>query len=133
MQQFYEPSLLTCFKSGLMLAVLFAVPTAVYHYSASVLWTGIMAIVISSFIYNHSLSSAGLNAAMIRMSSCSAITETLIITLALFANLAVFVITANQFTFMENGFDAVRVVLATTLIAYLPFSVFAVATIIIRD
>lgn len=116
-----------------MLAVLFAVPTTVYHYSESVLWTGVIAIVVSSFIYNHSLSSAGLNAAMVRMSSLSVFAELCVIALALAANFLLFVIITNQFTFIETGFDVIRVIVATTLVAFLPFSFFAFSSLIFRD
>ena len=124
MKRFYSPTLTTCFKSGLVLALFSAVPTLVFHYFGSILPTGIAAIIVAASLVNNSLAQAGFHAVLIRLSTYTTLVETVIILLAILISFIIFVIASNMLVFLENGFDAARIIAATSLISLLPFTAF---------
>ena len=65
--------------------------------------------------------------ALIRLSSFSTAVETLLKLLAGSAHLALYIILANQLTFLDRGYDAARIILATTLVSFLPVTLFALS------
>ncbi|MFC3052371.1 hypothetical protein [Kordiimonas pumila] len=127
MKRFYSPTLMTCFKSGLMLALVAAIPSIIFLYASSILATGIAAIAATISFYNSKLMQAGFQAMMIRFSSFSTLSETLILLAALILHVILFVLITNQLLILESGFDAARVLVATTLLAFLPFTAFALS------
>lgn len=127
MQRFYSPTLTTCFKSSTLLALLVAVPTLVHALWDSVLPTGIAAIMVVAYIYRNSLTRAGLNVTLVRLSSFSAAAETLLTVVAVGAHFALYIILANQLGFIEIGYDAARLILATTLVSFLPVTLFGLS------
>lgn len=127
MKRFYSPTLTTCFKSGLILALFSAVPTLVFHYFGSILPTGIAIIVIAAYLYNNSLAQAGFHAVLIRLSTYTTLVETIIVLLAILASFIIFVIVTNMLVFLENEFDTARLITATSLISFLPFTAFVLS------
>ncbi len=104
-----------------------AVPTLVYVFTASILPSGIAVMVIATFLFRNSLARAGFNVALIRLSSFSTAGETLLKLLAGNAHLALYIILANQRTFLDSCYDATRLILATTLASFLPVTLYALS------
>lgn len=127
MKRFYSPTLMTCFKSGLTLALVAAIPSILFLYSGSALAAGIAVIAAVTSFYNSRLMQAGFQAMMIRFSSFSTLSETLILLTALILEVILFVLITNQLLILESGFDTARVLVATTLLAFLPFTAFALS------
>ena len=71
MKRFYEPNLMTCFKSGsfLFLVALAIIVTA--FWSQTVFLTGMITIILLALVFGRTLAAAGLDAMLVRLSPFS--------------------------------------------------------------
>ena len=123
---------MTCFKSGLTLAVLINCLPLVFYYTGSILITGIGVIMLGAYLYNMPICRAGLNAVATRMSSYSNFARMLFILISLAVSVAVYITLSLQFTFLQDSYDTARLMIAITLISFLPWTLFII-TKTLRD
>ena len=131
MKRFFEPNLMTCFKSGLFLFAAALAIIAAAYWSTLVLLTGIIAITAFAFIFGRSLAYAGLDTMLVKLSQFNRIKAVMMIALGIFVEMVLFVFAVPILVSLNDSLDIdlVRLISLAASVTFLPFTIVLVASL----